>query len=294
MALKSMTGFGSANGMVAERLLRFELRAVNGRGLDIRVRLPPGFDHVSPALRAAARDALGRGTLQVNGELAGSSEGISINREILDRLCEEAGLLEQRGFAAARADALLAMRGVVEIGEQALPADEASRQTNDPVIVAIFKAALDNLNASRSEEGERLQSVIAGQIDRIEQLAVLAGNDPSRQIEAIAEKLRGQVEALIEASSTLDPARLHSEAALLATKADIREELDRIAAHCAAVRELFEASEPVGRRLDFLAQELGRESNTLCAKSNAPALTAIGLDMKVVVDQLREQVQNVE
>lgn len=294
MALTSMTGFGSASGTVAGRTCRFELRCVNGRGLDVRFRLPPGLDHLSQPLRAAAREALGRGTLQVGCELAGGDEGISINRDVLTRLCEEAELLEQKGFAAARSDALLAMRGVIEMGDQTLPVDEASRQTNDPVIVAIFETALEKLNESRQQEGARMQSVIAGQIDRIEALAVQAEADPSRQTDAIALKLKGQVEALVEASDALDPARLHMEAALLATRADIREELDRITAHCAAIRDLFEASEPVGRRLDFLAQELGRESNTLCAKSNAPALTALGLDMKVVVDQLREQVQNVE
>ncbi|MCP1197983.1 YicC/YloC family endoribonuclease [Notoacmeibacter sp. MSK16QG-6] len=294
MTLKSMTGFGSADGMVAGRPLRFEVRAVNGRGLDIRFRLPPGLDHLSQALRSSAREVLGRGTLQVNCELSGATEGVSINREVLARFCDEAKLLEEKGFATARADALLTLRGVIEAGDEALPTNEASRKENDPAIIALFEAALSALNDSREQEGKRLQSVIIEQIDRIEKLAASAENDPSRRPAAIAEKLKAQIDALMGASDTLDPARLHAETALLATRADIREELDRVIAHCAAIRELFEAVEPVGRRLEFLAQELGRESNTLCAKSNAPTLTAIGLDMKVVVDQLREQVQNVE
>ncbi|RLQ87636.1 YicC/YloC family endoribonuclease [Notoacmeibacter ruber] len=294
MALRSMTGFGSAEGLVADRSLRFELKSVNGRGLDVRLRMPSGLDHLGPKIRDAARKWFARGTLHVGCTLSEVSGGVSINREVLARFSEEARRLEQEGFAPARADGLLALRGVIDTADTSLSADDEARQQIDTASLALFEKALTALSKARIEEGLRLQSVISRQVGQIAELAAKADEDPSRRPEAIAERLKAQVETLLGTSAALDSARLHAEAALLATRADIREELDRIFAHCDAVAELFEAEEPVGRRLDFLAQELGRESNTLCAKANSAALTAIGLDMKVVVDQLREQVQNVE
>ena len=289
-----MTGFGGADGVVAGRTIRFEIRAVNAKGLDIRFRLPPGVDHLDTAMRESARNVLGRGTIHISCELSDAARGVAINREVLAFFCEEARKLEDQGFAPATADGLLSLRGVLENGEHRLPSEDEARSQNDPVILGFFEDALRALVASRREEGKRLQTVIADQVSRIASLAMDAEADPSRSAEAVSLRLARQVSQLLDASSALDPARLNAEAALLATRADVREELDRLSAHCAAIRDLFQAEEPVGRRLDFLAQELGRESNTLCAKSNAPALTAIGLDMKVVVDQLREQVQNVE
>lgn len=295
MALQSMTGFGSASGIVASATIRFEIKSVNGRGLDLRFRLPSGIDHLEPVFRDAVRRRISRGSVNVSCTLGGTDNGVSVNRALLKTFCDEARVLEAQGFGTARSDSLLALRGVLESGEtSSLPDGDEDRTENDPQIAAIFTEALQQLVRVRKREGEQLAAMVADQTRQIAELTSQARKDPARSPDAIARRLATQVERLTGASSALDPARLHAEAALIATRADIQEELDRIEAHCDAIRILFDSDEAVGRRLDFLAQELGREANTLCSKASTPGIGAIGLDMKVIVDQLREQAQNVE
>jgi uncharacterized protein (TIGR00255 family) len=191
-----------------------------------------------------------------------------------------------------RADGLLALKGVVETEDE--ETDEAERDKFDTALLDSFAEALDRLVEMRMREGEQLTSVLGARVNEIETLAAEANVNPSRTPEAIGKRLNDQVKQLLEAAPTLDAERLHQEAVLLATKADIREELDRLQAHVDNARELLAGSGAVGRKLEFLSQEFNREANTICSKSNDVALTRIGLELKAVVDQLREQVQNVE
>ena len=209
------------------------------------------------------------------------------------RVLAMSGKLVADGHAAPpTADGLLAIKGLIDVAEQTL--DETGAEARDRAVVAGFEEALSRLEAVRREEGAALASVLSARLAEIADLAERADRDPARTTEAIRRRLKEQVEALIGASEDLDAGRLHQEAALMAAKADIREEIDRLRAHLAAAEALLSAGGVIGRRLDFLSQEFHRESNTICSKSNAATLTAIGLDLKVVVDQFREQVQNIE
>jgi uncharacterized protein (TIGR00255 family) len=201
-------------------------------------------------------------------------------------------LQEQFGVAPATADGLLSLRGVLEIPETS--ETEEVRAALDAAILAALEAALAGLEQARQSEGEALRSLLSGHIDAIEALTLKAEADPSREPAAIRERIAEQVRLLMDASANLDAGRLHMEAAFLATKADIREEIDRLKTHVASGRALLANGGAIGRKLDFLAQEFNRESNTLCSKSNAATVTAIGLELKAVVDQFREQVQNLE
>ena len=189
-------------------------------------------------------------------------------------------------------DGIMAIRGVVEIQEPEEDDDVVTRR--NAAVLGDLKCALDALCEMRNAEGERLEQVMSGQIDTIEKLTREAELCPARTPEAIRARLKEQVERILEQPSSLDEDRLHQEAVLLSAKVDIQEELDRLTAHVAAARDLLAAEDAVGRRFDFLTQEFNREANTLCSKSNAPALTATGLELKTVIDQLREQVQNIE
>jgi uncharacterized protein (TIGR00255 family) len=199
---------------------------------------------------------------------------------------------ERLGTVTPSADAILGIRGVLEITEGEL--DGTERAALVVSLIETFDGALRDLVASRAREGAVLGAVLAQRLDAIEKLTSAAEASPSRSAEAIAARLAEQISTLLNAAPTLDPARLHQEAALLATRADIREEIDRLTAHVSAARNYLAQGSPIGRQLDFLAQEFNREANTLCAKSNDGALTAIGLELKLAVDQLREQVQNLE
>ncbi len=294
MAIASMTGFAREAGTTGPYQWALEIKSVNGRGLDVRVRMPPGFDAIGEEARAAVTKALGRGQCQLGLTLtrASSAPRVRVNREVLDALLaalRETALPE--GVRPASLDGILAVRGVVEIEE----ADEGGVQE---ALAFDLRAAIGRLvaglAAARAEEGRALAEVIAGQLEAMERLVAAADAHPGRTPEAIRERLKAQVAALLDTGVPLDPARLHQEAALIATRGDIREELDRLAAHIASARELLAQGGAVGRRLDFLAQEFGREANTLCAKAGDVALSRIGLELKALVEQFREQVQNVE
>ena len=295
MALQSMTGFARAAGEHDGTAIAWELRSVNGKGLEVRLRLPSGHDRLEPSVRQQVQRRFTRGNLQAT--LSMSTGGRLVQPVVNDAFLKDlAGLArrleDQYGCQPATADGLLALRGVLEVPEDALGEEE--RALLDAAVLAVLGRALDALEAARKEEGEALRALLTGQLDAIAALARRAEADPAREPAAIRARLAEQVKLLIDAAPSLDEARLSQEAAFLATKADIREELDRLGTHVASARALLAEGGPVGRRLDFLAQEFNRESNTLCSKSNAASLTAIGLELKAVVDQFREQVQNLE
>ncbi|MEM8752543.1 MAG: YicC/YloC family endoribonuclease [Pseudomonadota bacterium] len=299
--MQSMTGFAAEAGAAEGRRWRWEARSVNARGLDLRLRLSDGSDLTEADLRPLVQKRLTRGSVQISLKFDGAAapEGLVLNEAALDAALgaveRAAALAEARGLLLAPSTAadVAAMRGVLEPG--APPADDEALRA---ALLATFEATLDALLAARAGEGARLAAALSGQVDRIEALAAEAAAAHEAQGAAAASRIAERVAALMAASSEAgaapDPDRLAQELALIAMKADVREELDRLSAHIAAARDLLAADGPVGRKLDFLTQEFNREVNTICAKSNSAALTHAGLEMKVVVDQLREQAQNVE
>jgi len=295
MRLRSMTGFARTQGSLGNLRWHWELRSVNGRSLDARLRLGAGAEGIEQSARELCAKRLTRGSVTATLTLS------STNPTTIIRLNEPA--LLQLNAAAARAreicdaapaslDGLLGMRGVLEVVEATETEAEAAARTS--ALLASLEEALGALIVDRSREGERLSKVLGGQIDEIEALTTAAERSPARTPERIAARLAEQVQRLIGAAPQFDPDRLHQEAVLLAVKADIEEELQRLKSHISEARTLLVASEPTGRKLDFLAQEFLREANTLCSKSNDTEITRIGLALKLVVDQMREQVQNIE
>ncbi|MQW90674.1 YicC/YloC family endoribonuclease [Sinorhizobium saheli] len=295
MPLQSMTGFARREGSSGRYRWAWELRSVNGKGLDVRLRLPPGLERLEQDCRRLASQYFSRGNLQVALSLNGAETAVEavVNREALAAVLK---LREQLGDlvdpAPLRFDTLLSLRGIVDFREP--EESESERAALDAEILAGLELALADLRAMREEEGRALGQVLLAQLDRIEQLTATVENDPSRSPAAIAERLAQQVALILDNAASIDRERLHAEVALLATKADLREEIDRLGSHIAAGRDLLAKGGPVGRKLDFLAQEFNRESNTICSKSNAAAVSAAGIELKVVIDQFREQVQNLE
>ncbi|MCX5519390.1 YicC family protein [Kaistia defluvii] len=295
MALTSMTGFARAAGAGHGYRWTWELRSVNGKGLDIRLRLPPSFDHLDQPARERIGKLLQRGNLQVGLSLQRetTAQALRVNEELLRQVLD---LVRRVGTeidaAPPTLDGLLSIRGILETVDA--EDDPAIAEALAADLLADLDTALAELVTARNREGAAIGAVLNARMDEIERLTAAAEASPARTVEAIRKKLADQVAALLDASPALDPDRLHQEAALLATRADIREELDRLTAHVAAARALLAEGGAVGRKLDFLAQEFNRETNTLCAKANDRSLTALGLDLKAAVDQLREQVQNLE
>ncbi|GES44776.1 MULTISPECIES: YicC/YloC family endoribonuclease [Rhizobium] len=295
MALQSMTGFARREGTSGRGRWAWELRSVNGKGLDIRLRLPPGLERLETDVRKSIADRLSRGNLQVSLSLSVEESRIEVvvNQDALTAVLalrdQLAGIVDP---APLRLESLMAVRGLVEFKEA--EEDEDAVAARDADIMAGLEAALADLRDMRRQEGDALGKVLLGHVATIEALTSTVERDPSRSPQEIAARLATQVSMLLDGSSGLDRDRLHAEAALLATKADLREEIDRLKAHVAAARDLISKGGPVGRKLDFLAQEFNRESNTICSKSNAAAVTAAGIELKVVIDQFREQVQNLE
>ncbi len=294
MTISSMTGFSQGAGFSAPFHWRWEIKTVNSKGLDLRLRLPAGFDSLDIPARAAISKALARGACYANLSVTRESPAVTakINRDLLVHLMEMLSSLPRpENIGPLTLDGLLGLRGVVETGEA--EEDEAATAGARAQILAGLDAALLQLQAMRRDEGEALAVFLGQRLDRIEALTRSADASPARQPQAIREKLRQAVAQLCELGR-FDETRLYQEAVLLAAKADIREELDRLLSHIGAARKLLAEGGAVGRRLDFLAQEFGRETNTLCAKSNDASLTNLGLELKVEVEQLREQAQNIE
>jgi uncharacterized protein (TIGR00255 family) len=295
MALSSMTGFARADGVAGAYTWTWELKSVNAKGLELRLRLPPGWDSVEVPARGRASEVLIRGTVYANLSVnrAGIPPVVRVNESVLAAVLATIGDVAHRIDAAPPSlDGILALKGVIEVSE----ADESeeARGAAEGAILAGFGDALAGLSDMRRREGEALGRVLSARLDELAVLAQQAEAAPGRRPEAIKARLAEQVAVLLDASERFDADRLHQEAILIASKADIREELDRLSAHVAQARRLVETGGSVGRRLDFLAQELNREANTLCAKSNDVELTNIGLELKAVVEQFREQVQNLE
>jgi uncharacterized protein (TIGR00255 family) len=295
MSLSSMTGFARASGTSGPYRWVFELKSVNAKGLDLRLRVPSAFDRIEVEARARLGRALARGTCFANLNL--QNEGVDsqarINTQALAAVVQAVkAATEGMGLAPPTLDGLLAIRGIVDVVEAG---------DDEPTLAAACSSALASLDqaiaalvATRRSEGAALATILAERLDAIASLTQAADENPARRPEAIAIRLAQSVAALLEAGHGFDENRLYQEAVLLAAKADIREELDRLKTHVAAARELLVLGGPVGRRLDFLAQELAREANTLCAKANDVSLTAIGLDLRAQIEQLREQIQNIE
>lgn len=295
MALSSMTGFARGHGASGSYAWAWEIKSVNGKGLDLRLRLPPGWDAIEAAVRAAAAEKFARGSLQANliVDRLGAAPVVRINAAVLDAVLAAMGELSGRIEAAPPSlDGLLALKGVMEVGDAG--EDEAERRAAEAAATTGFAEVLAALAAMRRHEGLALARVLTARLAEIAALAQRAEAAPGRRPEAIRKRLAEQVAALLEQSERFDAGRLHQEAILIATKADVREELDRLTAHLEQARTLMTQGGPVGRRLDFLAQELNREANTLCAKAGDLELTNIGLELKAAVEQFREQVQNVE
>ncbi len=295
MALSSMTGFARGHGMSGTYGWAWELKSVNAKGLDLRLRLPPGWDAVEAPVRGGAAQVLARGT--VYGTLTVERQGVApvvrVNEPVLAAvLATLKGLSGRVQAAEPRLDGILALKGVIEVLDE--DEREEERGAAEAAVVAGFGATMAELVGMRRREGEALRQVLNQRIKEIAALAARAEAAPGRRPEAIKARIAEQVAMLLDASERFDPDRLHQEAILIASKADIREELDRLASHVAQVERLIADGGAIGRRLDFLAQELNREANTLCSKSNDVALTNTGLELKSVVEQFREQVQNLE
>ncbi len=290
-----MTGFARADGHDDGISWTWEIKSVNSKSLDFRFRVPPGLEALELPLRNALAQRLKRGavSLTLTVTRAGAAAGVRVNRDALAQVLALARELAAEGQAAPpRADGLLALRGVLESGEEG--EDEAGRERRNAALLASAETALAALAAMRLSEGARLVPVLEARLAEIAKLVAAGEDNVSVQPAALKQRLRDMVAALLEAAPALPEERLAQEAALLVAKADVREELDRLSAHLIAAQELLAEGGAIGRRFDFLCQELNREANTLCSKSADLALTRIGLGLKAAIEQLREQVQNVE
>lgn len=305
--MRSMTGFASAEGVVAieesglETRWRWDAKSVNGKGLDIRMRTPTGWERAEPEWRALAQSRFARGSVTLaltlaeeKAERAARLDPAALARAAAD-LKAAADALAAAGLppASPGPEALLAQRGVYE-AESGSARTEAAQAALEAALKAGLADALDGLTAARGAEGAHLSTTLARQMEEIETLRARAETAAEARHGTQKARLREKVAGLLEAGAPIDEARLAQELAQIAVKTDVREELDRLSAHVAAARALFADPAPIGRKLDFLTQEFNREANTLCAKAQDPALTEIGLALKVLIDQVREQAANVE
>lgn len=294
MTVSSMTGFARTDGAADGFGWTWELRSVNGKGLDVRVRLNGGFERLEAKVRDAVSKRFKRGNMGVTLNVVRASDGSTyqVNRELLSELVSLAEEFDNTSSLSAGTIAdLMNVRGVLETVET--QEDDASRDARDGAVLASLSDAIDQMDAHRAEEGAKLDAMLRGHVDNIEATVTHAESCASARGDAIKERLKCQIDELMDAGK-FDPERLHQEAALLATKADIREEIDRLKAHIIAARDMLTKGGAIGRKLDFLCQEFNREANTLCSKANDIELTNCGMELKVIIDQLREQVQNVE
>lgn len=290
-----MTGFGRAEGFGPGARWRCEIRSVNGRGLDLKLRLPSGWEELEPAIRLAVQQRIRRGSLQLTLaiERVETAQAVSLDVALLERLLALGAPYIEAGKAAApRWDGLLALRGVLRAADSEDAEAAAARETAlQAAALAAIEAALAELVESRAREGKSLREVLSALLDQLGKTAAAARQEAAQAPQAQLQRLR---ERLAQLAVDIDPARLAQEAALLAAKGDVAEELDRLEAHFGEARLLLQAEDPVGRRLEFLVQELSREANTLCAKATTLTLTRLGLDLKAMIDQFREQSANVE
>ena len=296
MPISSMTGFARIEGHTDTSAWSWELKSVNGKGRDLRCRLPGGLDHLEQPVRERAGKRLQRGNVFLNLALNSTQDtnGYQVNYDQLEKVLKLLPELEAQvpKLSPPSFDGLLGLKGVIETAKEEL--SDEDQKTLEDAILAGLNTALEALVTSRDEEGAKLALVLEELLNDIAGLCEQAGQLAATQPAALKARLLRQVSELLEAAVPLPEEQLAREAALLAAKADVREELDRLAAHVDAARELFASNEAIGRRLDFLCQEFNREANTLCSKSTDLELTRVGLELKASIDQLREQVQNIE
>jgi len=295
MTLISMTGFARSDGTFGNVRWHWEIRSVNGKSMDVRCRLPHGYEQLEADLRKLFAKYIMRGNCQASLSLKeeqGSSE-LVINEGALFTVVEVSQKLVKEGKATIpSADGLLALKGVLDLSANA--EDDESISARNAGILSSLELALQDLVTMRSHEGEQLSRVLSEQLNDIEKLMSAIRQQVKGTGDLMRERIARQVSQIIEASQSLDEDRLYQEAVILAAKADITEELDRLDAHIIAAKAYLTAGGPVGRKLEFLIQEFNRETNTLCSKSPTREITALGLDMKAAIDQIREQVMNIE
>ncbi len=295
MSLVSMTGFAEAHGAFEALRWRWEVKSVNGRGLDMRLRTPPGFESIEPAARLLAGERFRRGNIQATLTLEPQEGGKALRVDpaalaAAVRLAKE--IENDSGLAPARADGILGLKGVI-VPDDMAELDQAERAARDAAILESLAAAFDNLARARRTEGAKLAVVLQNHMGEIERLTREAAKSAGAQLSNLRDRIAAQLGELMAAGSVSEE-RLAQEAALLAIRADVREELDRLTAHVHEAKALMASGDAVGRKLDFLAQEFNREANTLCSKSSDIALTRLGLALKHAIDQFREQALNIE
>ena len=293
MALASMTGFARVSFEAGGAKYVWELKSVNARGLEVRLRLPPGLEHLEPEIRTQIRGSLARGTCFAGLQREGETERarLVVNEEALRIVLGAARrLAAEDGLALPTADGLLAIPGVLQDGATAL--DGEAEEQRDGAVLQALGTALEALAEARVDEGKRLQAVLGEQLSAISRLTSEAAQVADEAPEVIRARIQDQIALITADRNNLDPDRLHQEAVLLATRADVREELDRLASHVSGARALLASAGVVGRQLEFLTQEFNREANTLCAKAFDRRLTTIGIELKTIIDQMREQAQN--
>ncbi|KUF11639.1 YicC/YloC family endoribonuclease [Pseudoponticoccus marisrubri] len=294
---QSMTGFASGQGEGAGHAWTWELRGVNGKGLDLRLRLPDWIEGLDPAVRAAAQKVLGRGNIQIALRIApaGETGGLHLDRAQMGAILAAMTEIEAEAMALglslapSTAAEIVGQRGVLS----AEPA-ETDMAALRAALLADFDSVLAAFTEMRRSEGAALTAVLARQLDEIAAMVDAAEAAARARAPQQAERLRAQLARVMEGAEGADPTRVAQELALIAVKSDVTEEIDRLRAHVEAARTLLQSDGPVGRKLDFLMQEFNREANTLCSKSGDAGLTQTGLTLKTVIDQMREQVQNVE
>jgi uncharacterized protein (TIGR00255 family) len=291
MSVESMTGFARHTAIAGRVTIVWELKSVNGKALDLRLRFPSGWERLEPVARQLFQSAFSRGNIQAGLALDAGDAGeqLVINETVLKQFeLLSADLSARLGLAPPTVADVLSLPGILQRSEAA--ADEAL----EPAILQSLGKALSALKQARQTEGAALQAILLRHVDAIEALTLKAETDPARQPDAIRARIADNIAALLGAAPALDQDRLASEALFIASRADIREEIDRLKTHVKSARQLLAQDGAAGRKLDFLAQEFNREANTLCSKSNAASVTAVGLELKAAVDQFREQVQNLE
>jgi uncharacterized protein (TIGR00255 family) len=294
MTIASMTGFARLTGASSLGPFAWEIKAVNAKGLDVRLRIASLFDSIEAESRARIARRVTRGTINVTltAQRGSAIPEVRINQDLLQKLASAIATVDLHGsIAPATLDGLLSVRGVVEVIDA--EDTEEQRRTACVHVLSSLDDALDQLVAMRAREGRALGAILSTKLSRIQNLVAAADACPARRPDVIAARLSHTI-ALLARQANFDQNRLYQEALLLAAKADVREELDRLVTHAAAALELLAEGGAIGRKLDFLAQEFGREAATLCAKSNDASLTNIGLELRAEIEQFREQIQNIE
>lgn len=295
MTLSSMTGFGRAQGQFENHNWVWEIRSVNGKGLDVRMRIPPGLDAFDQFVKATLKAELSRGNINVSLQLQKENKDaeVKINDQALDKLILTAkDAADKHNLPMPSIDSLLAIRDIVEI--TAMEEGEETLKALDEALKASFMEAVRAIKKSRADEGAATFEMLSDILNDVEQLLKEGEDIAAKQPDTLKQKFEEKVTALFDNNQGVDEDRIAQEIVILATKADVKEETDRLHAHINSARKLMNESGPVGRKLDFLTQEFNRETNTLCSKSSDITLTNIGLSLKTAIDQFREQVQNVE